>query len=37
MSDVCRREHGAGDDLTLRIELMMVLKIEVVAGLVSLP
>ena len=37
MLGVCRRERGAGDDLTLRFESMMVSKIEVVAALVSLP
>ena len=37
MSDGCRRERGAGDDLTLRIESMMVSMLGVVAVLVSLP
>ena len=37
MSDVCRRERGAGNDLTLRIELMMVSVTGTVAVLVKLP
>ena len=35
MSDVCRRERGAGNGLTLRIESMMVSKIEVIVVLVK--
>ena len=35
MSDGCRRKRGAGDDLTLRIESMMVSMLGVVAVLVK--